>query len=62
MPRGESRIRPVWKGGDQIGSKKFRALKSRDFVDYPPRINLSEPSPRGRGRGPPRSGGRVRGY
>ena len=29
---GEIRIRPVWKGGDQIGSKKFRALKSRDFA------------------------------
>jgi len=32
MPSGEIRIRAVRKGEDQIGSKKFRALKSRDFI------------------------------
>jgi hypothetical protein len=30
--RGDIRIRAVWKGEDKLGSRKFRALKSRRFV------------------------------
>jgi hypothetical protein len=32
VPSGEVRIRVVWKGEDQIRSRKFNALKSLDFA------------------------------
>ena len=32
-------MRVVWEGEDQIGSRKFKALKSLDFVRYPQSID-----------------------
>jgi hypothetical protein len=32
LRRGETRIRAVGKGEDEIGSRKFKTLKSRGFV------------------------------
>jgi hypothetical protein len=36
---GGNRIWAVETGEDQIGSRKFRALKTLSFVRYAPRIN-----------------------
>jgi hypothetical protein len=46
--------------GDKIGARKFRVLKSWDFVRYPPSMDAQNPLPEGEG-GAQAKLGRVRG-
>jgi hypothetical protein len=49
---GEIRIRAVRKGEDQIGSRKFRALKSLEFALCTPSMDASCPLSHGEREGP----------